>query len=391
MSRYVCFFALLSIVPVIARSQDSVMQVKPAYTIVNPKISVIEIPTHTGDNANIDLKAQFKGMQLIPKKSMLAQEKHLTNIRQLTFAGENAEAYLDPANETITFQARGDDPSSCDQIFVMSKDGLSLSRASSGKGRTTCSYFMPTGHRVLYSSTHEYDGGSCLPAPDRSKGYVWPLYSAFDIYVYDYETKKVSTLVKSPGYDAEATVSPKGDRIVFTSTRDGDIELYSMNPDGTDVKRLTNEEGYDGGAFYSPDGSQIVFRASRPKGDALAEYRELLKQDLVKPNALEIYIMDADGSNKRQLTNNGAANFAPCFYADGKRILFSSNMADPNGRNFDLYSITTEGKDLERVTFHDSFDGFPFFSSDGKQLVFCSNRGGSTPNNTNIFIADWVE
>lgn len=320
----------------------------------------------------------------------LAGENNLRNIRQLTFEGENAEAYLSFDEQWLTFQRKGAGME-CDQIFTMTIDGEKMTRLSSGKGRTTCSYWLPDGASVVFSSTEAHDPG-CLPAPDNSKGYVWKLYPEFDIYRINSDGSELQTLFASEGYDAEATVSPKGDRIVFTSTKDGDPEIYSMNLDGSDVKRLTHARGYDGGPFFSQDGSQIIFRASRPRTEEeLAAYDELVSEHLVRPGNLEIFVMNADGSDIRQVTDNGKANFAPYMHPDGKRIIFSSNMDASNPRNFDLYMINVDGSDLKRVTRFEEFDGFPMFTRDGKHLVFCSNRNNSKHGDTNVFIADWVD
>jgi TolB protein len=326
-----------------------------------------------------------------PATSQLAlpDERHLTNVRQLTFGGENAEAYFSFDGKWLSFQSTRDSLG-CDQIFVMRADGSETRMVSSGKGRTTCSYFLPGGKKVLYASTH-LGGDACPPKPDFSRGYVWALYSDYDVFVQELATGKLTRLTSTPGYDAEATIAPDGKRIVFTSVRDGDLELYSMKLDGSDVRRLTNEPGYDGGAFFSPDSKLIVYRASRPKDEALTRYKDLLGKGLIEPRALEIYVMNADGSNKRQVTNNGAANFAPYFTPDGKRIIFSSNVADSKGRNFDVYLVNVDGSGLERVTFNDTFDGFPMFSPDGKKLVFASNRAAAKPGETNVFIADWKD
>jgi TolB protein len=268
-------------------------------------------------------------------------------------------------------------------------DGSDLRLVSTGRGRTTCGYFFPDGKRVLYSSTHE-SGADCPPKADMSRGYVWALYKSYDIYSSRLDGGEIKPLTRTPGYDAEATIAPDGGRIVFTSVRDGDLELYSMNLDGSDVKRLTFEKGYDGGAFYSPDSKQIVYRAHHPKEPKdLVRYEQLLAEGLIEPKALEIMVMNADGSDKRQITNNGKANFAPYFHPSGKQIIFSSNRADPRGRNFDLYLVNVDGTGLEQVTFNDTFDGFPMFNRNATKLVFCSNRSGSRPGETNVFIADW--
>jgi len=318
------------------------------------------------------------------------EEKRLKNIRMLTNGGENAEAYLSFDETKLVFQSTRDDLK-CDQIFIMNIDGTEQKMVSTGLGRTTCAYFLPGDTLILYASTHHYDK-NCPPTPDRSKGYVWKLYETFDLFVADLNGNIVRQLTCEDGYDAEATVSPKGDKIVFTSTRDGDPELYTMNIDGSDLKRITFEKGYDGGAFFSWDGSKIVFRASRPKTEKeLKDYEELVKYGYVRPGNLEIFVCDADGSNVRQVTNNGAANFAPFFHPDGKRIIFCSNVNSKDKRNFDLYIINIDGTGLEQVTFNETFDGFPMFTRDGKKLIFCSNRFNSKPGETNVFIADWID
>ena len=317
------------------------------------------------------------------------REKHLRNLRQLTFSGENAEAYFSANDHWLIYQTHQGDQS-CDQIYIMNIAGGERRMVSTGKGRTTCSYFFPGGQRILYSSTH-LESERCPPKPDYSRGYVWPLDS-YDIFTAKLDGSDLRRLTATPGYDAEATISRDGKKIVFTSVRDGDLELYTMDADGKNVKRLTHEIGYDGGAFFSFDGKQIVYRAYHPTDPKQVEdYRVLLREGLVRPTSLELFVTNADGSNKRQVTHNGAANFAPFFHPGGKRIIFSSNFGDPSGREFDLYIINVDGTGLERITFEGGFDGFPMFSSDGKQLVFASNRFQQKPGDTNIFIADWVE
>ncbi|HKK07513.1 MAG TPA: hypothetical protein VKA44_01365 [Gemmatimonadota bacterium] len=316
-------------------------------------------------------------------------EAHLADLRMLTFEGQNAEAYFSPDDRRLIFQAtpRG---AGCDQIYVMDVDGRGRRRISSGSGRTTCAYFFPDGSRILYATT-ERSSPECPPRPDYGRGYVWPLYE-YDIVTADPDGTDVRLLTGEPGYDAEATISEDGSRIVFTSVRDGDLEIYAMDADGGNVRRLTHEPGYDGGAFFAPDGSKIVYRAYHPSDSAgLADYRALLAEGLVRPTVMELWVMNADGSGKRQITHNGAANFAPYFHPDGRRIIFASNMRDPTSRDFDLYLIGVDGSGLERVTTHPEFDGFPMFSHDGRRLVFESNRRGRRPGETNVFIADWVE
>ena len=317
-------------------------------------------------------------------------EKHFKNVKMLTNGGENAECYFSFDGSRFVFQSRSGDLL-CDQIYTMNIDGSNKTMVSNGKGATTCSYFYPDGKYILYASTF-LGGDECPPKPDFSKGYVWPLYDTYDIFKANEDGSNIVQLTHEKGYDAEATISPKGDKIVFTSTRDNDIELYSMNLDGSDVKRLTNEIGYDGGAFFTYDGTKIIYRASRPKtDDEINEFKDLLAEGLVRPNALDLYIMDTDGSNKVRITNNGAANFAPFMFPDGKRVIFCSNLDDPKGRNFDLFAINIEGTGLEKITFNETFDGFPMFSPDGKKFVFCSNRFNTKQDETNVFICDWVE
>ncbi|MGH9957802.1 MAG: TolB family protein [Pyrinomonadaceae bacterium] len=319
-----------------------------------------------------------------------ADEKHLRNIKQLTFGGENAEAYFSADGRRLIFQSTRDGRE-CDQIYTMNVDGSNVRMISAGTGRTTCAYFFPNLSRVLYSSTH-LGGTTCPPRPDFSRGYVWAVYPAFDIFVARPSGSEITQLTDSPGYDAEATISTSGKKIVFTSMRDGDLDIYTMDANGRNVRRLTTELGYDGGPFFSNDGRQIVYRAHHPQTEKdKSDYLVLLKQNLIRPSTLELWVMNADGSNKRQVTRNGKANFAPYFFPDGKRIIFASNMHDPRGRDFDLYKISVDGSGLERITHNDTFDGFPMFSPDGKRIVFASNRNAQARGETNVFIADWVE
>jgi TolB protein len=318
------------------------------------------------------------------------EEIHLRNIRQITFGGENAEAYFSFDEKKLIFQSTRD-TFKCDQIFSMNLDGSEVRLLSTGKGKTTCAYFLPDGTSFIYSSTH-HRSATCPPPPDYSKGYVWHVNPDYDVFLARNDGRTLIPLTTSDGYDAEATVSAQGDKIVFTSMRDGDLDLYSMNIDGSNVQRLTHEIGYDGGAFYSWDGKMIVYRAHHPRdSSAIADYQSLLKQGFVRPAVMELYVMDADGSNKRQITDFGAASFAPFFHPDNRRIIFASNMHNPKGRNFDLYLINIDGSGLKRVTFNDTFDGFPMFTRDGKRLVFASNRNARVRGETNIFIADWFE
>lgn len=316
-------------------------------------------------------------------------ERFFSQLEQLTFDGQNAEAYFSRDGQRLIFQRQARD-AGCDQQYVINLDGTGLSRISNGLGKTTCGYFYDHDRRVLYSSTH-HAGPACPERPDYSMGYVWPL-DEFDIYTARADGSDLRRLTQSPGYDAEATVSPDGTRIVFTSVRDGDLDIYMMNRDGTGVKRLTSSFGYDGGPFFSPDGRFIVYRAWHPTNAAdSAEYSRLLERGLVRPSRMELWVMDADGRNQRQVTRLGGANFAPFFHPDGRRIIFASNHTDPRSRNFDLYMVNLDGGGLVQVTTSQEFDGFPMFSPDGTRLVFASNRFGERPGETNIFLAQWVE
>ncbi len=326
-------------------------------------------------------------------------EKHFKNIRQLTFGGDNAEAYFGFDNEYVIFQRT--DPKDgilCDQIFygkipASPKDSFHYKMVSTGKGRTTCAYIMPDKKHVLYASTH-LGGDDCPPVPDREvlKKYVWPIYDSYDIFVADLNGNIVKQLTNEPGYDGEATISPKGDKIVFTSIRNGDLDLYIMDIDGSNVRQITNELGYDGGAWFSPDGTKIVWRASRFKTEKEAnEYKRLLAEGLVMPTEMEVFVCDADGSNVRQVTNIGKANWAPNFTPDGNRIIFASNHEYEKGFPFNMYLINLDGTGLKKISHDGGFDAFPMFSPDGKKLIFSSNRNNGGTRDTNLFICDWVE
>lgn len=327
------------------------------------------------------------------------EEKNFKSLRQLTFGGDNAEAYWSFDDSKLVFQATYDGWNvECDQIYVtdwmnddMSNEQPNL--VSTGFGRTTCSYFLPGDSTIIYSSTHLADS-ACPPVPERREDgkYVWPIYPGFDIFVADLEGNILKQMTNEEGYDAEPTVSPKGDRIVFTSMRTGDLELYTMNIDGSDVKQITDELGYDGGAFFSPDGSKIVFRASRPQTEEeIAEYKSLLKEGLVQPTQMELYVCNADGSELRKITDLGQANWAPFFHPSGDKIIFSSNHESKRGFPFNLYMINIDGSGLTRITHDTTFDAFPVFSNNGKYLVFSSNRNNGGTRETNLFVAEWQE
>jgi TolB protein len=345
-----------------------------------------------GDQVSQALPAQATpGTLTVP-----GEAKHLKNVRQLTFGGQNAEAYFSLDDKVLIFQHQGEGVP-CDQIYTIPVDTPGGKPAtpklvSTGKGRTTCAYFFPSGDRILFSSTH-VSSADCPAKPDYSHGYVWPIYDTYQIFSAKPDGSDLKQLTNAHGYNAESTITRDGNHIVFTSTRNGDLDIYTMDADGSNVKQLTNELGYDGGPFWSYDGKKIVYRAQHPKTpEEIADYKDLLSKGLIRPGNLEIWVMNADGSNKHQVTRNGAANFAPYWHPDGKRIVFASNAADPkSGRDFDLYIINEDGTGLERITYAPDFDAFPMFSSDGQRLVWASNRNGKAPHETNLFLADWAD
>ena len=315
------------------------------------------------------------------------EERHLANIRMLTHGGDNAEAYFSAGGKQLTFQSTRNGRA-CDQQFTMDLDGTHVRRISNGQGKTTCGYFFANDTRLFYASTFAVDT-VCPPKPDASKGYVWGL-DPFDIYVANADGSQLKRLTSNNVYTAEGTLSPDGRSIVFTSLMNGDLDIYTMSIDGTNVKQLTHAIGYDGGAFFSPDGKKIVYRANHPADSAsLKEYTDLLAQRIVRPSKMEIWVMNADGSDQHQVTHLGGANFAPFFTPDGKRIIFSSNFKNPHSGDFELYLVNLDGTGLEQVTFDPGFDGFPEFSPDGSKLVWVSQRQSTRPHETNIFLADW--
>jgi len=326
-------------------------------------------------------------------------ERHFGTVRQLTDGGENAEAYFSADGRQLIFQSTRDGRS-CDQQYVMNADGSDVRRVSTGRGKTTCGYFMEpwgaaapraAGRRIFFASSHAVDS-ACPPRPDPSKGYVWRL-DPFDIYTANADGSDLRGLTSYGVYTAEGVLSPDGRTIVFTSLKDGDLDIYTMRVDGSDVRRLTTTPGYDGGPWWSPDGRRIVYRAYHPRDSAgLAGYRDLLAQRLVRPNRMDIWVMDADGANQRQVTDLGAASFGPSWTPDGRRIVFSSNHhTNPRLGNFDLFLVNADGTGLEQLTTSPTFDGFPMFSPDGRQLVWASNRHARRPNETNVFVAEWKD
>ncbi len=328
-----------------------------------------------------------------------ADEKHFKNIQQLTFGGDNAEAYWSYDDKKIIFQRK--DPAEgidCDQMFVGNVPApgqpFKYTMVNNGKGRTTCGYFLKDGKHIVYASTY-LGGDSCPPVPDRSKfgnKYIWPVYDSYDIFMADVDGKNIQRLTDEPGYDAEATVSPDGRTMVFTSMRDGDLDLYLMDLQSRKVTRITSTLGYDGGAWFSPDGSKIVWRASRPKTAAeIAEYKDLLAQGMVMPTKMEVFIANADGSDAKQITYLAGANWAPNFTPDGKHIIFCSNHEYPRGFPFNMYLMNLDGSNIQKISHDKGFDAFPMFSYDGKKILFSSNRNNGGGHGTNVFMADWVD
>jgi TolB protein len=336
-----------------------------------------------------------------PADSLLyANENHFKNIRQLTFGGDNAEAYWSNDSKWLVFQKTNPKEGiNCDQIFIAKvptkkKQKFTPKLVSTGKGRTTCAFFMKDGKHIVYASTH-LAADSCPPVPDRKKygnKYIWPLYNSMDIFMADLKGNIVKQLTNSPHYEAEATISPDGTKMLYTSTKDGDIDLYIMDLATGAEKRITTSLGYDGGAWFSPDGTKLIWRASRPKTEAeVKEYKELLAENLVAPTNMEVFTANADGTNIKQITTLGNANWAPAFMPDSKRIIFASNHQSKRGFPFNLFTMNGDGSNLQKISAEKSFDAFPMFSPNGKKLVFCSNRNNGGTRDTNIFVADWVE
>jgi TolB protein len=330
---------------------------------------------------------------------LFAGEKHFKNVQQLTFGGDNAEAYWSFDGKQIIFQrTHAKEGLKCDQIFVgklpAPGEKFSYKMVSSGKGRTTCAYFLPDGKHIIYASTH-LGADTCPPVPDRTKygnRYIWPLYDSYDIFMADLNGKIVKQLTTAKGYDAEATLSYDGKKMIYCSDKDGDLDLYVMDLATGREKRVTNTLGYDGGAWFSPDGKKIVWRASRPKTDTeIKEYKELLAEHMVAPTNMEVWVADADGNNAKQITSLSQANWAPNFTPDNKHIIFCSNHEYKRGFPFNMYMTDLEGKNIEKISRDKGFDAFPMFSPDGKKIIFASNRNNGGTRDTNLFIADWVD
>ncbi|MEO7924384.1 MAG: hypothetical protein ABIR30_11960 [Chitinophagaceae bacterium] len=363
--------------------------------IIVPFILVTFLSIFISCNNSAKLATQAPGVDTL----RYAEETHFKNIQQLTFGGDNAEAYWSFDSKWLVFQRTNPKEGiNCDQIFIgkapKNGEAFTYKMISSGKGRTTCPFFTKDGRHIIYASTH-LGSNECPPTPDRSKygnKYIWPLYDSYDIFMADLDGKIIKQLTNSKGYDAEATLSPDGKRMLYTSDKDGDIDLYIMNLETGAEKRVTNILGYDGGAWFSPDGTKLIWRASRPKTEAeIKEYKDLLAENLVAPTNMEVWVADAEGSNPRQVTSYGQANWAPAYMPDSKHIIFASNHEYKRGFPFNLYTINEDGTNLQKISRDKGFDAFPMFSPDGKKIVFCSNRNNGGTRDTNVFIADWVD
>jgi TolB protein len=334
-------------------------------------------------------------------------ESRFSALYQVTFGGENAEAYWSSDGTRLVLQRRDSAAGiECDRIFVTPDGGAAalesptkLEQISDGRGVCTCAYFLNDDREILYASTTA-SHATCPAPPDMAQGYVWKLHAEYDIYAQDLESGAVRRLTDSYGYDAEGTVSPDGASMVFTSTRCGDPELWILDFASNALHQVTRTPGYDGGAFFSNDGRRLIFRATRFSSEKQAEeeagFARLLAEGLVRPSAMELYTIGVDGTGRQRLTDLGGANWAPFFTPDDQQVLFASNHhVGPRSRNFDLFLVPSQSgphgpEQLERVTTYDGFDSFPMFSPDGRWLAFSSNRGG-TNNETNVFIARWRE
>lgn len=370
---------------------------KLAFAIFPAAVSMILVLSFRSKDTNCQLSTV--NCQLLSDTILYPDETHFKNIRQLTFGGDNAEAYWSFDGRYIIFQrTNAKEGLLCDQIFIgkvpEAGEKFEYKMVSTGKGRTTCPYFTKDGEHIVYASTH-LGADSCPPVPDRKKygnKYIWPLYDSYDIFMADLNGKIVKQLTNAKGYDAEPTLSPDGKKMIYTSNKDGDIDLYIMDLESRKEKRVTNTIGYDGGAWFSPDGKKIIWRASRPKTEAeIKEYKELLAESMVAPTNMEVFVANADGTNARQVTNFGQANWAPTFMPDSKRIIFASNHEYKRGFPFNLYTINEDGSGLHKVSRDKGFDAFPMFSPDGKKVIFSSNRNNGGTRDTNVFIAEWVE
>lgn len=391
------FTPLLALAPVLAllgcQGAQSTDDAPSQNATAAPEVATAKAPAQAVRRGKPTLECPIPGATL-RDDLLLPGEEHLAHLWMLTAGGQNAEGYWGFAGNRLVLQRRERDLGiDCDRIFVTDADTGALKQISNSRGVTTCSYFLPGDEQIVYASTQSHQEG-CPPPPDMSQGYTWMVHPEYEIYVHDLASGSEKALTEAWGYDAEATISPLGDRMVFTSTRSGDLELWTSDLDGSNLFQVTDTLGYDGGAFFSHDGSKLVFRTTRFVGNDLAteerRYRELLDEWKVRPHSMDIMVIDVDGTNRRRVTDLGQASFAPFFFPDDSRIIFATNSHDVEARrNFDLFAVDVDGSNLERVTQFEGFDSFPMFSPDGRFLAFSSNRGNGKPGETNLFVAEW--
>ena len=330
-------------------------------------------------------------MEITPESLIFPGEKHFANMKQLTFEGEYAEAYFNSDGTKLIYQGHiGAD--NCDQIYIMDLETGESKMVSTGDGVTTCSYFKyPCDDKIVYASTHAATP-DCLKKTTGGHSVAYRIHSEYDVFLANPDGSDLTPLTDSWGYDAECAFSPDGTSIVWTSLASGDLELWKMNSDGSHKIRLTDEIGYDGGPFFSSDNRKICYRAYHPtSSDEMAEYKDLIKKDMVKSYPLQLWVMNADGTGKMQVTDNGKTNFCPFFAPGDDRLIFATNYMSESPMDFNLWIVDLDGSNLERLSYSKTFDGFPMFSPDGKKLAFISGRNQKAPRDFNIFICDWVE
>jgi len=341
------------------------------------------------------LRFKFLFIVIISLFSCIEDRKmSIENVKQLSFQGDNGEAYFNSDDSKVIFQSKRNN-NNCDKLYIVDINGNNLTEFVANDGAFTCAYFSLDDRYIFFSSTMHL-GSECpeIYKDPNPRKYIWPLR---DYEIFRYDNGAVKQLTNYSGYNAETTTHPFEEKVIFTSLRDGDINLFEMDYNGENVKQITSEYGYDGGAFYSPNGENIVWRAWYPTSDEeISMWKNNLAKKFIESVPLDIYVAKNDGSEKQRLTSNGATNWAPSWHPDGKHIVFSSNMDDwredynAYGSNFELYMINIATKTLTRLTNNDTFDSFSVFSKNGKKIVFSSNRDAENPRNTNIFIADIV-
>ncbi len=334
-------------------------------------------------------------LQVANQSNGVTEEHFLGRTRQLTYAGKRTgEGYFSADGRHIVFQSEREEDNPWYQIYMMDLDTGETERISPGHGKTTCSYINQANDRyVLFASTHDDPRSLELQkeemefrASGKERRYSWDYDPHFDIYVFDRETREYSRVTDTKGYDAEGAYSADGRMIVFSSNRSAYTEeltaeeqrlleadpayfadLYLMNADGSNVRRITNEPGYDGGPFFSYDGQYIVWRRFSEDGVTA-----------------DVFIADSEGENQRRITSFESMSWAPFLHPTNEYIIFASNKQGFS--NFELYLVDREGmKEPVRVTHTDGFDGLPVFTPDGSQLVWTTNRKGASQ----LFIAEW--